>query len=111
MKAGSIRPVESDTTVKAPERKTYVLFGFEKADEKHVGYLRIRKDGCRGMFGVYDVVDYASDATRFDAFNYDGRERFSPPEKVLDFIGGEEELSGWKFHLVGYSEKPGKGEA
>lgn len=99
--------MESNTTKTASGRKTYVLFGFEKADEKHVGYLRIRKDGCRGMFGVYDVVDYVSDATRFDAFNYDRREKFSNPEQVLEFIDGEEELSGWKFHLVGYSESPG----
>lgn len=92
-------------STKSPERRRYaVLFGYDVGDDSSVGYLRICKEGERGEYGPYAVVDSAEAATRFPRFNYDAEAGFWSPDRICEFVNSEPELSGkWRFHAVGHA--------
>lgn len=68
------------------DESSYVLlFGFEKKNDFHTGFLKVGKPGDKPFYTIaYDE----SEATRFrDA-------------SAADFFAAEPELDGWSFHPV-----------
>lgn len=93
--------VTTKTSNKTPNKKYYVMFGFEEANPSNTVYLKIRDDGNIHT-PIYNIVKTAAEATVFPAKNYSKTKGFGTPVEWADFFAEEEDLQEWNFHPVPY---------
>jgi hypothetical protein len=81
-----------------PAVKVAYMFGYDRSSPDKTGWLKVTGSG-------YEIADDRSGATPFETENVSGRKGWGSPEQWKDFFNSEDELSGWRFHVVKYTVK------
>ena len=74
------------------------MFGYDRNSPDRTGWLKTTESG-------YVIVEDRFDATPFETENVSGRKGWGSPERWKEFFNSENELSGWRFHVVKYIVK------
>ena len=83
---------------KTPKVDWYVLRGFKLENEDDTGFLGINIPKTNN--DTYKIVKSQTEALKFPSENVYEVKGFGTPKQWLEFFKGEDELSGWKFHLL-----------
>ena len=78
--------------------KVAYMFGYDRARHDRTGWLKLTGTG-------YEIAESRACATPFEIENVSGKEGWGSPEQWKDFFNSEDELSGWRFHVVKYTVK------
>lgn len=87
---------QRESTPTPDDVKWYVMRGFMH-DDGEAKFLALRAEHRRTS---YTFVDDIHDAMKFPSHNVSGASGFGTPKQWLEFFRGEDELSGWKIHLM-----------
>ena len=85
------------TAKKSSKIDWFMLMGYNKENKDETGFLAIDNQSKKN---AYKCTKDHLEALKFPSKNVYNVDSFGTPKQWLEFFKGEDELSGWEFHLV-----------